>query len=146
PAPSVSREVRKTPVSPPAKIGDWHELAASLEVGGIAQQLANNCQLVRWEKGVLHLALDGRYQQLHTSNTEQRLLKALKERLGSELVLKIQVGGMTGETPAQRQERARTERRKEALASMRDDQLVQELELAFSARLAEESVKPIDPE
>ncbi len=144
--PPVDRDAPQASAALAEGVGDWHALAASLQVGGIAQQLANNCQLVSAKDGVLVLTLDARYQQLRNANTEQRLLKALQQRLGADLQLRIEAGEVTDETPAQRQSRARIQRQEEALASMRGDDLVQNLESTFSARLVEESVKPIDPE
>ncbi len=123
---------------------DWYMVVSSLDLGGISRQLAENCQYRDWDGATLTLTLDPAHQHMRVDSSEQRLVKALQEFLGTDLNLKILVAQPESETPAQKQARARVERQREAEQSMSDDPVVRAAEEQFGARLITESVKPID--
>jgi DNA polymerase-3 subunit gamma/tau len=136
PVPAASAEGR-TPA-------DWHRVVSELDIGGIARQLASNCQYESWDGSRLVLKLGPAHKHLQVDSSEQRLRRALEAYLGCAIKLDIQVGEPSVETPAEREARARSERQKEAESAMADDPLVQAAAEQFGARVIPGSVKPND--
>ncbi len=130
-------------VAPPLQDNEhWHALVAGLDLGGLASELARNCELVDWDGQRLRLILDRASQRLRVATTEQRLCSALAAVLGAGLCLEIQVAQPEGETPSQRRARARRERQRAAEEAMALDPVALALRDTFSARLMPGSVRP----
>jgi DNA polymerase-3 subunit gamma/tau len=132
---------------PPAATGDkpladWNTVVGQLDMGGIAKQLANNCQYESWDGSRLLLKLGPAHKHLQVDSSEQRLRRALEAHLGCAVQLDIKIAEPTVETPAEREARARSERQQEAEAEMADDPLVQAAAEQFGARVVPGSVKP----
>ncbi len=125
-------------------VDDWHGLAASLPLRGIAKQLANNCEFESWNGRRLVLRLDPGCEQMRVAAAEERLINALRQRLGVDTEVAIRVANPETETPAQREVRRREERRHEAQRSMTSDPVVQALQEGFDATLVAESIRPVD--
>lgn len=123
---------------------DWYMVVASLDLGGISRQLAENCQYRDWNGNTLTLSLDPAHQHMRVDSSEQRLVKAVQEFIGTEVKLKILVEQSDIATPAQQQARARAERQREAEQAMSDDPVVRAAQEQFGAHLITDSVKPID--
>jgi DNA polymerase-3 subunit gamma/tau len=137
--------------SPPASAGaaprledkeHWHALVAALELGGLASELARNCELVDWDGQRLRLILDQASERLRVETTEQRLRSALAAVLGEGLRLEIQVARPEGETPSQRRDRARRERQRSAEEAMAHDPIAAALRDTLGARLMPGTVRP----
>jgi DNA polymerase-3 subunit gamma/tau len=122
----------------------WDAFAASLKLGGITSQLANNCAFHSWDGETLRLQLDPAKQQLRVGQSEKRLLDGIRERLGDQVKLQILVEQGEVETPAKRQARAQSERQQQAEQSFTNDPFVRELQEHFDARLVSDSIKPVD--
>lgn len=122
---------------------DWHALVARLELGGVASELAHNCELVAWDGQCLRLTLDQASQRLRVATTEQRLRAALAVVLGADLRLEIQVAHPEGETPSQRRTREAGERQRAAEEALAADPVTQALGNQFGARLIPGSVRPM---
>lgn len=130
-------------VAPPLEDNEhWHALVGGLDLGGLASELARNCELVDWDGQRLRLILDQASQRLRVATTEQRLCAALAAVLGAGLRLEIQVAQPEGETPSQRRARARRERQRAAEEAMALDPVAVALRDTFSARLMPGSVRP----
>jgi len=123
---------------------DWHNLVASLRLGGVASQLAGHCEFVSWDGSNLRLRLDPTSRHMRVASSEQRLLQALQDRLGPQTRLTIAQEAPQTETPAQRQVRQRAESRHRAELSIRDDPVVQGLEEHFGARVIPDSIEPLE--
>ena len=125
---------------------DWHTLVEQLGLGGIAGQLASNCEFKSWDGHKLQLRLDGSGMSLRVPSTEERFIKALQGRLGAHIQVDLRVvrTGTGGETPAQRNTQRRTERQREAQHSMAEDPIVLALQETFDAQLLTESIQPTD--
>jgi len=123
---------------------DWHALVASLGLGGVASELANHCEFVSWDGEHLRLRLDPASRQMRVASSEQRLLQALRDRLGPQTRLAITQEAPQTETPAQRQVREKSERRQQAERSIRGDPMAQGLEESFAARVVPGSIEPAD--
>jgi DNA polymerase-3 subunit gamma/tau len=120
----------------------WHALVAALELGGLASELARNCELVDWDGQRLRLTLDQASERLRVETTEQRLRSALAAVLGEGLRLEIQVARPEGETPSQRRDRARRERQRSAEEAMAHDPIAAALRDTLGARLMPGTVRP----
>jgi DNA polymerase-3 subunit gamma/tau len=128
----------------PRDFSNWHQVVAGLQLGGLALQLANNCELEAWDGQRLRLHLDPAYSQMCTERTEERLLQALEAYCGSKVKLEIVAVAPKAETPAQAQARAQADRQREAESCMVADPLVQAMGKEFSAQLVPGTVKPAD--
>jgi len=122
----------------------WHEVVESMDLGGIARQLANNCVYRSWDGKTLQLQLDPAHRHLQVGSSQQRLRLALQNLLGADMKLVIQAEAAETDTPAMIQARTREERQREAESEMAADPLVKTMEERFGARLIPESVKPVD--
>ena len=123
---------------------DWHAIVEQLGLGGMALQLARNCIVRSWDGELLTLALEPAHGHLLGSLAEERLKDAIGRLAGRPVRLRVAAGEVSGETPAQRADRASVERRQAAVEAMRSDEMVQALAERFDARLLEDSVLPLD--
>jgi DNA polymerase-3 subunit gamma/tau len=123
---------------------DWERFCASLQLGGITRQLAQNCAFGRWDGQTLCLTLDASRGQLRVGQSEKRLLESIRKRLGNAVQLSISEAIPENETPAMRQQRQQEERQQQAEASMAADPMVREMEERFDAKLLLDTVRPID--
>ena len=73
----------------------------------------------------------------------ERLQDLLSAALGRTLALRIAIGDIAGETPAQRDAIERQARHAEAVAALEADPFVRELIERFDATLVESTVKPL---
>jgi DNA polymerase-3 subunit gamma/tau len=146
PAPLRPQAVSTAPAASVALAApsDWHTLVAGLRLGGVASQLASHCELVSWDGSNLRLRLDPASRHMRVASSEQRLLEALRERLGAHIRLTITQEAPQTETPAQRQARQNEQRREQAQRSIREDPIVQGLEEHFGARVIPDSIAPLE--
>lgn len=120
----------------------WHALVEGLGLGGLASELARNCELLDWDGQRLRLILDQASHRLRVATTEGRLCSALAEVLGQGLRLEIQVAKTGSETPSQRRARVRRERQRVAEEAMTLDPVAVALRDTLNARLMPGSVQP----
>ncbi|MCG6860204.1 MAG: DNA polymerase III subunit gamma/tau [Chromatiaceae bacterium] len=121
---------------------DWHHLVADLKLGGVASQLAHNCELAGWDGQRLSLSLDPECRNLRVPFAEERLKVALADVLGEGIEVQIQISRPESETPAKRQVRRRSERQVEAEALMEDDPVARALRDELDARWVPHSIEP----
>lgn len=126
--------------------GSWRRFVSSLRLGGVATQLANNCELVSWDGQSLELRLDPASQHLRVASAEKRLFEAMREALGGEVKIQLKVEVPQSETPAQTSRRLGEERQRSAEESIARDPLVQELTRTFGAKILPGSLKPMGPD
>lgn len=120
----------------------WHQVVEGLNLGGLASELARNCELVSWDGQCLRLILDPASRHLRVETTENRLHTALVAVLGEGLRVEIEVACPEGETPSQRRAREQRERQRAAELAMEQDPVVLALRETFGARLIPGSVRP----
>lgn len=133
-------------VAPGADVGvDWFELAHKLPLeGGLARELAFRSEWIGRQGDHVHLRLEPAHHQLRTERTEARLREALAGLLGVAVQLDIEVAPLKGISPAQRLEALARERQKAAERAIDEDSNVRGLIERFGARVAPETVKPLD--
>ncbi len=126
-------------------LGDWRGLIRMLELGGLVRELAQHCEWVDCSDGQLVLRLSTAHRHLldMNRNAVDRLQDLLGAALGRTLRLRIDIGDIAGETPAQRDEIERRARHAEAVAALEADPFVRELIERFDATLIESTVKPV---
>ena len=125
---------------------EWPELIVQAGLGGMVRELAQHCEWVGSDSGRLRLRLSHTHRHLLTVNraTRDKLQSELARHLGRDLRLDIELGAIAGETPAQRNEQLRSERRAAAVASLEQDPFVSELIERFDATLLESSIKALE--
>ena len=123
---------------------DWHNLLPRLRLRGIAGELAQHCQLVTHQDGLVVLNMDPEFSQLRVGSAEQRLASALASALGAPIQLEIRVARPTQETPAVRKARNDAERQAAAEELIHSDPIAGRLEERFDAQLVPGSIRPSD--
>ncbi|MEA3276398.1 MAG: DNA polymerase III subunit gamma/tau [Pseudomonadota bacterium] len=123
---------------------DWHRLVGTLRLGGVASELASNCELAGWDGRRLVLTLDPECRHMQVASAKERLHSALSDALGRELRLEVRIARPERETPAQRRARLDGERQAEAQALMEKDPLALALQDQFDARWVPGSIEPTD--
>ncbi len=123
---------------------DWHRLVKTLRLGGVASQLAANCDFVSFDRRRLSLSLDPACRNMWVTSAEERLRAALAAALGEGLKLEICVSSAQGETPARRLARRNAERLAEAHALMDEDPVARALQDELDARWVPGSIEPVD--
>jgi len=136
PAPSESR--------PAAVPQEWPVLVASLKVGGMARMLAQHCELIGLDGSRLVLRLPEVHRHLLEKPYRDKLQGALEEHLGRRMMVEITLGETTGTSPAALEDQERQARQRQAVESIDRDPFVRDLVENFDARVADESIKPVD--
>jgi len=125
---------------------DWHHLVADLALGGVASQLARNCELAEWDGRRLSLTLEPECRNLRVPFAEERLKGALAGVLGDALELEIHIATPRSETPARRQARHQDESRIRAETLMNGDPVVRSLQDEFDAHWVPGSIEATSQE
>ncbi|HSJ47271.1 MAG TPA: DNA polymerase III subunit gamma/tau [Gammaproteobacteria bacterium] len=123
---------------------NWCEVVATLELGGVVRELAQNCALVDVADGQVHLALEPACKQLYSKEREQRLAQALAAWLGEAVRVVVDITGPAVETPARLQARASDERQQAAVKAIAEDANVQALQEVFGAQVRSDTIRPLD--
>ncbi|MBW3566572.1 MAG: DNA polymerase III subunit gamma/tau [Proteobacteria bacterium] len=148
PAPAAKPVHSATPVedAPPApwKDPDWHGLVDALGLRGVTQQLALNCAYERREGNVLHVTLAPQHAQMLSEQLVGRIETALTRFYREKLKLKVHVGELAAETPAQKESKRQAARQQAAEESVATDPNVKAMQEMFGASLEAESVRPLD--
>jgi DNA polymerase-3 subunit gamma/tau len=129
-----------------ARAEDWHHLVADLALGGVASQLARNCELAGWDGRRLSLTLEPECRNLRVPFAEERLKSALAGVLGDALELEIHIATPRSETPARRQARHQDESRIRAETLMNGDPVVRSLQDELDARWVPGSIEATSQE
>lgn len=122
---------------------EWIEIFAELKLSGITASIASNCTLLSKDDQQWILQLDPTQQALFSDNQKKRISEAINTYLGHNVNLKIIIEKPEQETPAQREQRKKIELQKAAERAILEDPIVQQLVDKFSAKLDEESIKPL---
>ncbi|MCU0759277.1 MAG: DNA polymerase III subunit gamma/tau [Steroidobacteraceae bacterium] len=121
---------------------NWSHVLGSLELSGLARQLAAHCAFGGREGALLRLVLDARNQHLRTPAAVERLAQGLGRYLGEAIRIEVEVGDPPGETPARAEERQAREQLDAARASLEADPTVRALKEKFGATLKPDTVRP----
>ncbi|MBC3456806.1 DNA polymerase III subunit gamma/tau [Pseudomonas mosselii] len=122
----------------------WLELFPQLPVSGMTGNIAANCTLIAADGDDWLLHLDPGQGALFNSTQQRRLNEALNQQLGREIRLKIELIRPEQETPAQAASRKRAERQHDAVVSIEQDPLIQQMIRQFGATVRQDTIEPVD--
>jgi DNA polymerase III subunit gamma/tau len=120
---------------------EWHDLAARLELSGVARMIADNADLTAIDGGVYRLRLDPAHDTLLSDAPVAAIQRAL-HALAIDVRVVVDVGPVDRETPAQRAQRLRRERQQAAEQTLATDSNVRTLISEFGGRI--DGVSPIE--
>jgi len=144
PAAAVVPRPSATPASPGSP-GEWHEVAAALNLVGALAQLVANCVLESHQGDDITLALAASSAPMLSRERENQLRDALSQYYGRPIRLTLAIKeASSGESPAARDTRMQTERLAQAQISIAEDPNVQSIIDAFDGQVRPNSVEPID--
>ncbi len=124
---------------------DWYRLVEELRLGGMVRELAYHCEWVSRKDGRITLRLAPEHKSLMINKTAQnKLQEALAAHFGGGLKLTIETGGLSGETPAQRDRLARNEKQSRAVEAIEQDAFVQDVIETFDATINAQSINPLN--
>ncbi len=124
---------------------DWVSLLPELELGGVTQSLAANCSVsddTIWDAGKVVLVLNEAHASLWNANHEKRIARALSIYAERPMDVRIEIGLVEVETPAQAKERERQERQARAVEEIEADSNIQQLIDQFDARVLKNTISP----
>ncbi|MFZ5934282.1 DNA polymerase III subunit gamma/tau [Pseudomonas sp. HS6-2] len=122
----------------------WLELFPQLPVSGMTGNIAANCTLMAADGDDWLLHLDPGQGALFNTTQQRRLNEALNQHLGRTLNLRIELIRPEQETPAQAASRKRAERQQDAVLSIEQDPLIQQMIKQFGATVRQDTIEPVD--
>jgi DNA polymerase-3 subunit gamma/tau len=123
--------------------GNWHTLVNQLRLGGMAKMLAQHCELKSFDNGLLELCVPQEHRHLADKPYQEKLRMSVAEYFAESVKLSITVGAVTGDTPAQIENRVKQEKHSLAVAAIEQDTFVRELVENFDAKVIESTIKPL---
>jgi len=111
--------------------GDWPKLANSLNLGGVAKQLAQASELKRFDGETIELCVPPAAKQMAEKSFQDKLRQALQAHFGKTVRLTVTISETTGNTARDR-----------AAAAVSQDAFVRDLVENFDATIVESSIKP----
>ena len=121
----------------------WPQWVDRLGLKGMARELAQHSAFLSFNDGLVTLNLPATHRQLLMPASEQRLVQALSELLGTPVRVRIDVVEQVGVTAAVLKKEAAVERQNNAVAAIESDPIVQELIDVFDAKLIDGSIRPL---
>lgn len=123
--------------------GDWRSVVNQLKLSGMARMLAQHCELKSFEGGLMELCVPQEHRHLMDKPYQDKLKAAVAEHFAEPVRLNITEGSITGDTPAQIDNREKQEKHSVAVAAIEQDPFVRELVENFDAKIIESSIKPL---
>ncbi|HTS55213.1 MAG TPA: DNA polymerase III subunit gamma/tau [Burkholderiales bacterium] len=123
---------------------DWRGLVASLKLGGMACMLAEHSELVGCDAEQLELMVPEAHRHLLEKPYRDKLQAALEAHYGRKLRLTFTLGANSGNTPAGQQDQERQALQRLAIEAIERDPFVRELVENFGARVADDSIHPVE--
>jgi DNA polymerase-3 subunit gamma/tau len=124
-------------------VANWTKLLSSIELSGVALNLASNCHYGKLDGDRCLLHLSEQHASLWNKNYEERIAKALSSYFDRDLKVEIQMGKLQDQTPAQFRDEERQQQLADALTAIKQDENVKTLLDDFEGTLITESVRPI---
>jgi DNA polymerase-3 subunit gamma/tau len=121
--------------------GNWRGLVDKLKLG-LARALAQNCELVRFDKHAIYLSVPQAQKHLLEASYQEKLCTAITGYFGRKVQLHFDIGG-NGNTPAQQIIEEKAAQQSQAVSAIQQDDFVQTLVKEFGAKVIPSSIKPI---
>jgi DNA polymerase-3 subunit gamma/tau len=151
PAPEVTEkpaEPNETNIEAVLSSSNWTSTIAQLKLAALSRQLANNAAFIKIEANNLHLSIAPELAHLATDKSKEKLEAALESHLNVTLRVVIQHDDaslhQTGKTLATQQAEEHQTKQQQAKDSIHNDPTVAALTEAFSGRIIESTIKPIE--
>jgi DNA polymerase-3 subunit gamma/tau len=109
----------------------------------MAKMLAQHCELKSFDNGLLELCVPQEHRHLMEKPYQDKLRAAVTEHFAEPVRLSITEGSVTGDTPAQIENRDKQEKQSLAVAAIEQDPFVRKLVENFDAKIIESSIKPL---
>ena len=122
----------------------WPQIYLGLNLGGVIQSTASNCELLLREGNHFHFRLDESASSLYDEGHQQRLADVLRDYYSAPVEVSIEIDTIATHTPAGLARAQREKRLSEAVAAVKADPVVQQLVAHFDAMIDEGSIEPID--
>ena len=119
-------------------------MLASLELTGMAKQLAHHCSYLGRGEGVIRLALDAKAGGGATPAQTDKLSQALSTYLGQTVRVAFERGGTEAVSPARQRELQAESVQTAARTGFGSDPAVQALQRQFGATIHADSVRPLN--
>ncbi len=119
---------------------NWHELFERTRLSGISRNLLANTCVESMAEPELDLILDVQQSSLFNEDHRQRIIESLREELGAHWQIRLRVGELLRESPAQRRQRLLEESRQKAFADFHNDPNVINIIERFSASVIPDSI------
>ncbi len=135
----------QAPAEVPGLAGDddWHELIGKLALGGMVRSLAQYCEWLGREDGVVRLRLPPARRSLLIVGSQEKLQGALTSHFGVPLRVQIELADTESQTPVERLREAQRERQDRAVEAIDQDDFVRDVIEQFDATVNQSSVRPI---
>ncbi len=119
---------------------NWHELLERTRLSGISRNLLANTCVESMAEPELDLILDVQQSSLFNEDHRQRIIESLRAELGAHWQIRLRVGELLRESPAQRRQRLLEESRQKAFADFHNDPNVINIIERFSASVIPDSI------
>ncbi|MGH8619484.1 MAG: DNA polymerase III subunit gamma/tau [Burkholderiales bacterium] len=126
-----------------ADAGDWAQLAASLNGGGMVRMLAQHCELIQREGSRFEFRVAAAHKHLLAPTYQAKMKEALERALGESVRLSFAVGDTAAATPAAIEAKETSARTADAASALDDDPFVRELKNDFGGRVVPSTIKPL---
>ncbi|MCK5091847.1 MAG: DNA polymerase III subunit gamma/tau [Gammaproteobacteria bacterium] len=130
------------PTLPEGEDDEWSQIISETGIRAAARELALHSVLKSKDENTIKLVLDPTYEQICTTNAKKRLEQALQKYFGASVTLDISVEEPEAETPAARTKRIEMERHQQAVQSIQQDAVVQDLQKVFNAEVRPDLIRP----
>ncbi|MCY4178489.1 MAG: DNA polymerase III subunit gamma/tau [Endozoicomonadaceae bacterium] len=118
----------------------WIDLIAKLNLSGVTKILCTHCTVEKRTKNELWLTLDQAYDTLYNDRNHQCITIALEAFFSDKIVVHINSGQVTEETPAMYNERKQKESLDRACQSIYSDENVKRMMTVFDASVDDNSI------
>jgi DNA polymerase-3 subunit gamma/tau len=141
--PSPVREVIAaiTPASLPVISDDWGSILKHIKLTGLAQNAAENAEMLSKSGREIVLRVAKGHQSLFTPNVTQRIEQALTTYYQETIKIIFDFNADVQATPAQKKYIANTLNQKEAEESLLQDPFLNEIKQEFSAEVVKNSIE-----
>lgn len=121
----------------------WHGMLANLPLSGLARELAAQCELVRLNEVECLLRLPPDKAHLQMKPAQDRLQQVLRDHLAHPVALRIEVGDVSGATPAEITGKQKAAQHDAAVSAIRQDEFICDALDVLGASIVDSSIKPL---
>lgn len=143
PVAQAKPEIPKGPQEAPLALNsaNWREIVGKLELAGLAQALAMNCDIAQVSEVKLELLMAASYKPMLNQRLQERIELALAQYLGKKLSISFNATEEEVSSPAKQKAAEDELRRASALESLQQDPGVKKIQSLFNATLDSQSLE-----